>query len=135
MVPPPSNMEKEAALALAELPSGMDKASVNVPRTPPAGGVANMSPVFDAPPTSPAGGITNLAPVVDAPVVDAPPTSPVSSTPPSPLLTPRDTCACEEYLEEKNQSIKVLVAMCIGLVNDQKQPIMDITTLNDDSRE
>jgi hypothetical protein len=128
-------MEKDAAQALAELLSGpgvarpinMDKASVNVPRTPPVGGVANMVPVVDAPPTSPVGGVANMSPVVDAPVVDAPPTSPASSTPPSHLLTPRDTCACEEYLEENNQSIKVLVAMCIGLVNDQKQPIMDIT--------
>ena len=153
MVPPPSNMEKDAAQALAELLSGpgvarpinMDKASVNVPHTPPVGGVANMAPVVDAPPTSlvgcvanmapvvdapptsPVGGVANMSPVVDAPVVNAPPTSPASSTPPSPLLTPRDTCACEEYLEENNQSIKVLVAMCIGLVNDQKQPIMDIT--------
>jgi hypothetical protein len=128
-------MEKDPAQALAELLSGpgvarpinMDKASVNVPRTPPVGGVANMVPVVDAPPTSPVGGVANMSPVVDAPVVDAPPTSPASSTPPSHLLTPRDTCACEEYLEENNQSIKVLVAMCIGLVNDQKQPIMDIT--------
>ena len=225
MVPPPSNMEKDAAQALAELLSGpgvarpinMDKASVNVPRTPPVGGIANMAPIVDAPPTSPVGGVANMAPVVDAPptspvggvanmapivdapptspvggvanmapvvdapptspvggvtnmapvvdapptspgggianmapvvdapptssvggvanmspvvdapVVDAPPTFPASSTPPSPLLTPCDTCACEEYLEENNQSIKVLVAMCIGLVNDQKQPIMDIT--------
>jgi hypothetical protein len=47
--------------------------------------------------------------------------------PPSPCATSRDTYDCEDYLEEKNQSKKVLVAMCIGLVNDQKQPIIDIT--------
>jgi len=55
MVPPPSNMEKDAAQAIAELLSGpgvarlinMDKASVNVPRTPPVGGVANMAPVVN----------------------------------------------------------------------------------------
>ena len=88
---------------------------------------ANMAPVVDAPPTSPVGGITNMSPVVDTHVVDAPLTSLASSTPPSPCFTPRDTCACEEYLEENNQSIKILVAMCIGLVNDQKQLIIDIT--------
>ena len=73
MVPPPSNMEKDSAQALAEMLSGpgvarpinMDKALVNVPRTPPVGGVANMAPVVDVPPTSPVGCVANMAPVVD----------------------------------------------------------------------
>jgi hypothetical protein len=34
--------------------------------------------------------------------------------------------ACGNYFAKKNQSMKALVAMCIGLVNDQNQPLINL---------
>ncbi len=34
--------------------------------------------------------------------------------------------ACENQFTQKDQSMKVLVAMCIGLVDDQNQPLIDL---------
>jgi hypothetical protein len=95
----PYNMEKEAAPAPAEPPSGSDVARP-----------INMEWATVAP---------KLLPVSVS--AHAPNNARPPSPPPSPCTTPRDTCDCEDYLEENNQSIKVLVAMCIGLVEAQRR--------------
>ena len=98
-------MEKEAAPAPVEPPSGSDVARpINMQR---ASAAPEPLPVFVAAHT------------------------PNNARPPSPLpslcTTPRGTCDCEDYLEEINQCMKVLLAMCIGLVDDQKRSIIDTT--------
>jgi hypothetical protein len=161
MIATPSNMEKEAAPAPAELPSwpdvarpiniekgasiepelpltvvaraliNLERASVEheLPSEPDFARPINMEKALvlvesDLPLSVVARVLINME--TASVLARAPNSASSPSPPPSPCATSHDTCDCEDDLEEKNQSTKVLVAMCIGLLNDQKQRIIDI---------